>query len=93
MDLMGPIQVKSLAGKSYALVCVDGFSRYTWVDFIKKNQIHLMCSENYVRRLKMNKIVIFSELGVIMEENLKTVVLNNIVIYIEFHMSFPHLLL
>ena len=28
-----------------------------------------------------------------MEENLKAPVLNNIVIYMKFHMSFPHLLL
>ncbi|XP_057452420.1 uncharacterized protein LOC130744244 [Lotus japonicus] len=34
MDLMGPMQVESLGGKRYAFVCVDDFSRYTWVNFI-----------------------------------------------------------
>ncbi|KAK2369168.1 putative mitochondrial protein [Trifolium repens] len=34
MDLMGPIQVESLEGKRYALVVVDDYSRYTWVNFI-----------------------------------------------------------
>ena len=34
IDLMGPMQTESLGGKRYALVCVDDFSRYTWVKFI-----------------------------------------------------------
>ena len=29
------MQVESLAGKRYAFVCVDDFSRYAWVDFDK----------------------------------------------------------
>ena len=28
------MQTESLGGKRYALVCVDDFSRYTWVKFI-----------------------------------------------------------
>ena len=36
MDLMGPMQVESLAGKKYAFVCVDDIFRYAWVDFIKE---------------------------------------------------------
>ena len=36
MDFMGPMQIESLAGKRYAFVCVNDFSRYTWVDFIKE---------------------------------------------------------
>ena len=35
MDLFGPVNVKSMAGKKYTLVIVDEFSRYTWVFFIK----------------------------------------------------------
>jgi hypothetical protein len=35
MDLMGPMQVESLGGKRYALVVVDDYSRYTWVNFIR----------------------------------------------------------
>ncbi|CAJ2670589.1 unnamed protein product [Trifolium pratense] len=36
MDLMGPMQTESLGGKRYAYVVVDDFSRYTWINFIKK---------------------------------------------------------
>src|ERR1044072_1665335 len=37
MDLMGPMQVESLGGKRYAFVCVDDFSRFTWINFIREN--------------------------------------------------------
>ncbi|KAK2383145.1 putative mitochondrial protein [Trifolium repens] len=36
MNLMGPMQVGSLGGKRYALVVVDDYSRYTWVNFIRE---------------------------------------------------------
>src|ERR1044072_6636818 len=36
MDLMGPIQVESLGGKQYAFLCVDDFSRFTWISFIRE---------------------------------------------------------
>ncbi|GAA0142754.1 hypothetical protein LIER_03582 [Lithospermum erythrorhizon] len=36
MDLMGPIQVESIGGNKYVYVCVDDFSRYTWVEFIRE---------------------------------------------------------
>ncbi|XP_051127607.1 uncharacterized protein LOC127249059 [Andrographis paniculata] len=36
MDLMGPVDTPSLGGKKYILVCIDDFSRYTWVDFMKE---------------------------------------------------------
>ncbi|MCH81386.1 gag-protease polyprotein, partial [Trifolium medium] len=36
MDLMGPMQVESIGGKRYALVVVDDFSRYTWIEFLKE---------------------------------------------------------
>ncbi|CAJ2635655.1 unnamed protein product [Trifolium pratense] len=36
MDLMGPMQTESLGGKRYAYVVVDDFSRYTWINFIRK---------------------------------------------------------
>ena len=35
MDLMGPMQVESIAGKRYVYVCVDAFSRFTWNKFLK----------------------------------------------------------
>src|SRR4029078_4508615 len=38
MDLCGKIPVKSLGEKSYILVIIDDYSRYTWVCFIKKKK-------------------------------------------------------
>lgn len=35
MDLMGPMQVESIGRRRYAFVCVDDFSRFTWVDFLR----------------------------------------------------------
>ena len=37
MDLFGPVNVMSLSKKKYALVMVDDFSRYTWVEFLHSN--------------------------------------------------------
>jgi len=36
MDLMGPMQTESIAGKRYVFVLVDDFSRYAWVRFIRE---------------------------------------------------------
>ncbi|KAK2453398.1 gag-protease polyprotein [Trifolium repens] len=36
IDLMGPMQVESMGGRRYALVVVDDFSRFTWIDFIRE---------------------------------------------------------
>ena len=36
MDLMGPMQVESLGGNRYIFVCVNDFSRYTWVNLIRE---------------------------------------------------------
>ncbi|KAG7552201.1 GAG-pre-integrase domain [Arabidopsis thaliana x Arabidopsis arenosa] len=36
MDLMGPMQTESIAGKRYVFVLVDHFSRFTWVRFIRE---------------------------------------------------------
>ena len=35
-DLMGPIEVESLGRKKYSFVCVDDFSRYTWIIFLRE---------------------------------------------------------
>ena len=34
MDLMGPMQVESMGGKRYVLVCVDDYSKFSWVSFL-----------------------------------------------------------
>jgi len=36
IDLMGPMQVESLGGRNYEFVCVDDFSRFAWVNFIRE---------------------------------------------------------
>ena len=36
IDLMGPMQTESWEGKIYVLVCVDDYSRYKWVEFIRE---------------------------------------------------------
>lgn len=36
MDLMGPTEVTSIGGKRYIFECVDDFSRYSWVYFLKE---------------------------------------------------------
>lgn len=36
MDLMGPTEVSNIGGKHYIFVCVDNFSRYSSVQFLKE---------------------------------------------------------
>ncbi|XP_075499879.1 uncharacterized protein LOC142538449 [Primulina tabacum] len=36
IDLMGPMEVESIGGKKYSFVCVDDFSRFSWVSFIRE---------------------------------------------------------
>ncbi|XP_019188794.1 PREDICTED: uncharacterized protein LOC109183033 [Ipomoea nil] len=35
MDLIGPTQTESVGGKKYRLVCVDDYSRFSWVTFLR----------------------------------------------------------
>ncbi|KAI3771634.1 hypothetical protein L6452_02800 [Arctium lappa] len=35
MDLFGPVNIQSIAGKKYTLVIIDEYSRYTWVIFLR----------------------------------------------------------
>ncbi|KAJ9544657.1 hypothetical protein OSB04_024364 [Centaurea solstitialis] len=53
VDLCGPIAVQSLNGKKYILVLVDEFSRFTWVEFVKKKyQVHVLLI-NLLKRLQV----------------------------------------
>ena len=36
MDVMGPMQVESIRGKRYVFVCVDDYSRFSWVSFLRE---------------------------------------------------------
>ncbi|KAK0577488.1 hypothetical protein LWI29_033847 [Acer saccharum] len=74
MDLMGPIQTESINGKKYIFVCVDDFSRFTWVYFLRNkteafDYFKKFCNQvQNEKGLGIKKIV---ALGVIMGRNLK----------------------
>ena len=55
MDLMGPMQVESISGKRYVFVCVDDFSRFTWVDFIKEKSETFNVFKMLCKKLKNKK--------------------------------------
>ena len=74
-------------------MCVDDFSRSTWVDFITEKSNTFDVFIKLFKKVKNEHDAILSKLRVIMEKNFKTLVLKNIVIYMEFHINFPHLLL
>ena len=52
---MGPMQVKSIAGKKYIFVCVDDFSRFTWVNLIRKKFGTFDSFRNLCIKLKNDK--------------------------------------
>ncbi|KAJ9546998.1 hypothetical protein OSB04_019541 [Centaurea solstitialis] len=51
VDLYRPIAKQSLNGKKYILVLVDEFSRYTWVEFVRKKSHVPMLLINLLKRL------------------------------------------
>ncbi|KAJ9544705.1 LOW QUALITY PROTEIN: hypothetical protein OSB04_024412 [Centaurea solstitialis] len=53
IDLCGPIAKQVISGKKYILVLVDVFSRYTWVEFVKKKSHVLMLLINLLKRLQV----------------------------------------
>ena len=55
MDLMGPIQVESINGKRYIFVCVDDFSRFTWVDFLREKSDTFDAFKNLCVKLRVEK--------------------------------------
>ena len=55
MDSMGPMQVESIAGKRYIFVCVDDFSRFTWVLFFTKKSDTFDSFKNLCIKLKSEK--------------------------------------
>ncbi|XP_019170394.1 PREDICTED: uncharacterized protein LOC109165849 [Ipomoea nil] len=36
IDLIGPTQAESISGKKYIFVCIDDFSQYSWVYFLRE---------------------------------------------------------
>ncbi|KAG9449455.1 hypothetical protein H6P81_009420 [Aristolochia fimbriata] len=54
-DLMGPVQTESIAGKKYVMVCVDDFTRFTWVEFLREKSKTFKLFVNLCRRLMIEK--------------------------------------
>ena len=55
MDFMRPMQVESIGSKRYVLVCVNDFSRFTWVDFIKEKANTFSVFKKVCKKLKKNE--------------------------------------
>lgn len=55
MDLMGPVQNESLGRKRYIFVCVDDFSRFTWIEFLREKSETFEVFKNLVLKLERTK--------------------------------------
>ncbi|CAM8907435.1 unnamed protein product [Rhodiola kirilowii] len=70
MDLMGPMQVESIGRKRYAFVCIDDYTRYSWIMFLREKSeavhafVHLAtCLINERRNRGENLLSIRSDHG------------------------------
>ena len=52
MDTVGPARVRSVGGKSYILVIVDDFSRYSWVFFLASKDETFGFARDLILRLR-----------------------------------------
>ncbi|KAJ9546622.1 hypothetical protein OSB04_019165 [Centaurea solstitialis] len=79
----GPIAKRSLNGKKYILVLVDEFSRYTWVEFVRKKSHVPMLLINLLKRLQvlqgLQVRVIRSDLGVPILLELENLIKNSFI--------------
>ena len=55
MDLVSPVQTESIAGKRYIYVCLDDYSRFAWVDFIREKSDTFHVVKNLVIRVQNEK--------------------------------------
>ncbi|GAA0156042.1 hypothetical protein LIER_13626 [Lithospermum erythrorhizon] len=55
MDLMGPVQVESIAEKKYIYVCVDDYSRYTWFKFLREKSDDFDVFKNLATHIQREK--------------------------------------
>ncbi|KAG9458354.1 hypothetical protein H6P81_002862 [Aristolochia fimbriata] len=55
IDLMGPVQTESIAGKKYVMVCVDDFTRFTWVEFLREKSEAFKLFVNMCKQLMTEK--------------------------------------
>lgn len=62
MDLMGPMQTESIGRKKYVLVCVDDFSRFTWVDFLREKSDTFEAFKKLCKRLMKEKDTVIGKI-------------------------------
>ena len=53
LDLCGPMRVRSIRGKSYILVIVDDFSRFTWDQILNENEEALKIFSKHCEEMQM----------------------------------------
>ena len=54
-DLMGPLLVECFGGKRYVFVCIDDFSRYSWIHFLKEKANTFDAFEALLLRLMLEE--------------------------------------
>ena len=55
VDLMGPMRMESMGGKSYIMVVVDDFLRYSWVEFLREKSEACKKMEKLCEKLQNEK--------------------------------------
>ncbi|GAA0161969.1 hypothetical protein LIER_18164 [Lithospermum erythrorhizon] len=93
MDLMGPVQVECIYGKKYIFVCMDDYSRYTWVKFLRKKLDAFAAFKQLATRFRKRRKHTSSKLEVTMVKNLRMLNLMNTELKKASNMSSPHQLL
>ena len=89
VDLCGPISVQSLSGKKYILVLVDDFSRFTWVEFVRKkyevpNVLNTLLKKIHFYECKIKMLI--SDNGT----EFKNSVIESYFLQREYHRTFLH---
>ena len=75
IDLFGPTKTMSPGGKQYGFVIVDDYTRYTWVLSCQQRMKPWICLFLFTKLFTMKRVIQFLALEVIMEKNLKILVL------------------
>lgn len=94
MDLIGPTQAESWSRHRYIFVCVDDYSKFTQVDFLKEKSkvfgaFKKLCTHNFrMRRIVKSERLLESEVTI--EESLKMLNLLTLVENMRFTMYFQH---
>ena len=62
VDLMGPTKTESMGGKSYIVVVVNDFSRYSWVEFLREKSKACEKMEKLCKKLQNEKGVTIAKI-------------------------------